>query len=615
MLFRNSMKKLLRTPLKTLLFLALLCLSTSLLAIGLSLWNWSGENLRKMAASFHTVGTVSQTQDSLKTEDQWDGIGEKYFRTDQPVFKDILPVSVFDKLPANLFLARPEKRPLYYADTTGSGLKFAGNNSNFSVSQTISILEFRALKSGVPSKPMQVLVTKVLFGKHAKAGEKLNFCDHFNPHPSALKAGKEYICTCQSLTFQHKGLAEMEENNAFPVYGIRTEQNGQMERTPVTADVQEVTPGFDKTKEAKAYLGEVATLRRTANTIPVTATNSLELLQAFHLGEAVVTVGSTLTEQDFASGNRVCLIPQEVAFENNLKPGDKIPLNLFAKDTENAASQVFSSRSILLFDCLTEKGRVFPVFQNTKYTVKGFYREDSTGGNVDYQMGPMTVIVPAKSVKENGNTNLAASGPMQGGTTSFEIPNGTIDRFMDEFSKLGLKNLHLQFYDGGYTQLEGSMENTRRTALFLMLAGLVSALGISALFVHLSIGKQKREAAVERSLGLTKRRCAASMASGLLVVAVVGTLLGAVAGSSLTEFALKQIRSDDTAASYSTVYSAGTSASHSEENSKPAGTAVSPGLAGASAGCVLLAVFAFSGASIHITLKREPLELLQDRKN
>lgn len=118
MLFRNSMKKLLRTPLKTLLFLALLCLSTGLLAIGLNLWNWSGENLRKMAASFHTVGTVSQTQDALKTEDQWDGIGEKYYRTDQPVFKDILPVSVFDKLPADLFLARPEKRPLYYADTT-----------------------------------------------------------------------------------------------------------------------------------------------------------------------------------------------------------------------------------------------------------------------------------------------------------------------------------------------------------------------------------------------------------------------------------------------------------------------------------------------------------------
>ena len=48
---------------------------------------------------------------------------------------------------------------------------------------------------------------------------------------------------------------------------------------------------------------------------------------------------------------------------------------------------------------------------------------------------------------------------MRGATTSFQIPNGTIQEFMDKWDRQGIEDLKITFYDKGYSQLKEGIEN------------------------------------------------------------------------------------------------------------------------------------------------------------
>ena len=61
MMIRNSLTRLVRTPVKTALFFLLLSFTVALFCAGGSLWKLSGDNLRRFEEIFVTIGTVEQT--------------------------------------------------------------------------------------------------------------------------------------------------------------------------------------------------------------------------------------------------------------------------------------------------------------------------------------------------------------------------------------------------------------------------------------------------------------------------------------------------------------------------------------------------------------------------
>ena len=71
MIIRNSFRQILRTPVKTALFLLFIILSSALLALGASLWRISTVNIERYEAAFTTIGTVQQKQTAVETRFSW----------------------------------------------------------------------------------------------------------------------------------------------------------------------------------------------------------------------------------------------------------------------------------------------------------------------------------------------------------------------------------------------------------------------------------------------------------------------------------------------------------------------------------------------------------------
>jgi len=88
--------------------------------------------------------------------------------------------------------------------------------------------------------------------------------------------------------------------------------------------------------------------------------------------------------------------------------------------------------------------------------------------------------------------------------------------------------------------------------------GAAASAAVILLLLYFFIAKERRRTAIERGLGMTKRQCYISLVSGILVLALIGTVLGSGLGILLIGQAdLESSNTDDTGmySVYSTRYS------------------------------------------------------------
>lgn len=63
---KNSLKQMLRTPVKTAFFLILICFAALLMTLGSGIWIKGTKTMAKYEDSFITIGTVRQKPDSYE---------------------------------------------------------------------------------------------------------------------------------------------------------------------------------------------------------------------------------------------------------------------------------------------------------------------------------------------------------------------------------------------------------------------------------------------------------------------------------------------------------------------------------------------------------------------
>ena len=162
--------------------------------------------------------------------------------------------------------------------------------------------------------------------------------------------------------------------------------------------------------------------------------------------------------------------------------------------------------------------------------------------------------------------------------------------------------------------MEDGIKRMKKMALILLVAGAVSVICVLLFFCHMFITKQSVATAVERSLGMTKRQCAGSLLTGIVLLALCGGILGSIGGYYCAGKAagqLTQVERFDR--SFSTGSTGMTQGQDEEEKtdyilegnwrvSAAAGTAV-----------VALAV-GVASVMICESLRREPLALLGGRE-
>ena len=271
----------------------------------------------------------------------------------------------------------------------------------------------------------------------------------------------------------------------------------------------------------------------------------------FYEGDAWIFDGRDISREEYESGDKVCLVEKDFAENNHLSVGSRLQLPLYMAD------YLWPPEHIIVNNLLNAKGDIYPVFEDSTYTIVGIYQtlKNESLEISKYDIARNEVVIPAASVKNSDENNIAAMGPMKGYTTSFQIPNGHIDEYMAAWKKQGISTLEINFYDKGYTKIKAGLDDMMNTARVLLVAGTVITLLILILFCHLFIAKQRKRTAIERSLGMSKGRCIASLLTGILVIVIPACVIGSAISYYLTGYAAEQVTAAHTEQAYDTTFS------------------------------------------------------------
>lgn len=529
---KNSIRQLFRTKIRTCLFFMLITLCAILICLGSNLVIQCQKNMVKFKEAFTTIGTVEQKPVTYSRKAQYDsGTKEYTYYTDKEYGK-VFSISELKNMKDVTYISGPERRASYSAYIPDYRIvdPKAGYTNDI-------VVEASPLKDGVPSGPIEMKLKSVLFSIYKLNLDTFLFCDHYNDHPQKMYADRTYMM-CVRDSWPHNFERDQDVFAPFEYvplgypYSEQTDENGNLvESILPNISYEEMNTEFFEKGHYNYWDAYAKELNMLLHKIPVTATDDLKLLMPFFNGDINITDGKSLDENDFKNGNAVCLISAKFAYWNKIKIGDTIELPLRVADYGLPASFNFDKTP------LRANGKMFKTFFTGQYTVKGTYRQLPSGGtDMGYSLCENEIIVPRKSIKVSDSDNIGSYGDhVSPYNTSFRIPNGTIDDFMDEWQTKGITDVDIHFYDKGYSQLEAGIIQMERMAVFLLAAGIIMTILVLVFFSSMMIGGQKKRTAIERSLGLSKSRCVCSLLSGILLVAACGCLIGCLSGSFLTK--------------------------------------------------------------------------------
>lgn len=539
---KNSLKQMARMPVKTTLFFLLNLFAALLMTLGVCIWQKSSSMMDKYEDQFITIGTVRQRPESFEAVRIWDAEEKRYSIVKRAQYASYDTVEDLD-IPGVTYLAGPEQRA-YYASYTPQYVKLWRSLNPNAVDTAVLVVEFTPLEDCIPEESVKICITKVIGGDSRLEGTTLWLCDHSNPKPEMLYQNKTYAAYLNHSNFLHGERAEeAKKESSMMSYTLEyapLSLSSQLYRLDGSViedpfrdgpNIFEVTDGFYETDAGKRLLNLVDTRMYGRDIQPVTGTNETSLLMAFYNGDAYITEGRDISGEEYRDGAKVCLAPRTFMENNGLSLGDQIQVRLLYTDTRWTAGYRFELEggysSVPMLDA---EGNTLEPFETSAYTVVGIY--DAIAGDMDlsFRSGADELIVPMNSISERGGINLTASRPLADATTSFRIPNGTIDEFLAAWEKYGTKDLEFTFYDQGYTKLKAGIDNMKNFSLFLLASGVVLTVLLLVFYSYLFVTKQMGRTMLERALGMTCSQCRRSVLSGFILIVLSGSMAGAAGG-------------------------------------------------------------------------------------
>lgn len=616
---KNSIKQMLRTPVRTVLFFALLVFAALLMTLGASLWIKNEKTAAEYEEQFITIGTVSQKPKAFEQKMIWDAEKKDYWIWRRAQYDSYLTVEDLE-IPEVEYLAGPEQRA-YYGSWAPDYVTVADTVPSYNSNP---IAEFSPLEDGRPDESMQIRITKVLGEDTTMENSVVFFCEHEDPQPDMLYKDKTYVASIGTSYHYAHGAAYEKAKTASPLLdhsleysslslasslyrpdGSRIEDEFEDGQT-----IFEVTDGFYETAAGKRILDLAEIEGYTAHIQPVTGTNKTCLLMPFYNGESYICEGRDITGEEYEEGSKVCLAPRTFMENNQLSLGDKITTRLFYTNTRrNAGLDFLLDNGAAGYQIIDEKGSRLEPFEISEYTVVGIYDTRMGGGDYTFRSGSDELIVPLKSIESGVEKNLVSCGPMNDGTTSFQIPNGSAGEFQEKWAEYGSPDLEITFHDMGYSQLKAGIENMRNLSLFFLAVGVILIGLLLFFFSHLFITKQAERTAIERSFGMTRSQCRQSLLWGMMLLVLLGSIAGSAGGALVS----KNISSENTGkVYYDSTFSVGAPGTEGEVVISDIGDE----MAGWTAfGCAVIIILAGAGIAVvkmNKSLRKEPMRLLQE---
>lgn len=553
-MLKNSIRQMLRTPVRTVLFCLLAAACGGLVVLGLDLLHVSRNTQAEAEKAFVTLGMVEQKPDSQAMVEEWDPRSQAYVQYSKKKYDKILPDALLD-IEGLPYIYKPKHQP-YYVAYTGN---YVVRNTHSEVDESwlgmegkVMVAEVEILEDCVPDHPVQVQVKKSLYGKRSEKNTgKIWYWDYDNPKPNRLYAGKTYVMAIYAGPEVEYLVDRAEDLERYAyakgeIWLPWTDNGGRQYNKEGEKLTEEgfdashyslITEDFYQTDVGKRWRNLVRGFEMLDYSIPVVPTDDTRLLMYFHEGNAQLVEGRDITEEEYGTGEKVCLLEQEFAQNNQYKVGDRIRFPLYCADYRWAACRHYTKglQSTSLEALINANGELYEPFEDSEYEIVGIYRAVQSGSSTGFDAPKNGVIIPSSSVRNNDEEHIVDYGWMRPENTVFQIENGSVEEFIEIWSKKGTDQLEITFSSNGYEELEQSFQNMRRMSILLLGVGAGLAALLLFFFSYLFVVKQKERIALERSLGMTKRQCRISVLSGILLVVLVGGILGCTIGAVLAE--------------------------------------------------------------------------------
>ena len=270
----------------------------------------------------------------------------------------------------------------------------------------------------------------------------------------------------------------------------------------------------------------------------VMTTNDLTGIPAFHLGNMFIPEGRMITEEEYASGAKVCMISTDLAKLQGWNVGDKIDFSFYEYNNFVNAT-IWGSRLSPRYT-YTDPDHFF---DNGEYEIVGTYNVRPLTGTSAVSASAVyvpwnTIYIPEKSLT---NAPAEEDRPVTGALLTIWLENGKIEPFIERMNELGITGAkqgdyeaRFTFYDQGYSRIQPSLEALSGTAELLLILS-SSLLAIAALLLAFFYAQsQKQSIGTMRLLGCSKVRAFAAVMLSALIIAVTGALIGAAIGHALT---------------------------------------------------------------------------------
>ena len=294
-------------------------------------------------------------------------------------------------------------------------------------------------------------------------------------------------------------------------------------------DDKDLSAFFENAEKALLY---------TVSSFCVMTTNDVMGIPAFHLGGAQLYAGRFISEEEYISGAKVCMISQTFANKQHLEVGDILDMSFYRFDAfPNADMSANTNRPIYTHD--TEG-----FFDQGVYEIVGVYSNRDVEGNSTISESAMAlpwinIFIPQNALTIPDNQAIQF---VHGNLLTIWLENGTIDGFLDHVTQLGITEAkdgeykaQFTFYDQGYSIIQPSLQAMMGTAELLLILSSILLAVTSLLLAWFFAQGQRQNTGILRMLGGRKLQALTGILLCALIIALLGAALGTGLGAVLTQ--------------------------------------------------------------------------------
>lgn len=531
MIFKQSLKAVLRTPLKTFLFLILIVSVTAFACVGIGMWDSGSRLVRVAEDSFTTTASIEYGEVGYSMSESYieamtyDLSGFDYSR-----LSSSSAVEEFDRhfeMGGYIEGFEMPRGVMRYSDSAifrfvvSTVAEIEYYNEETQKDETYLEIYAHLLESyyGGDSDPIEdTLIFINIDGEMIYEDNSQYWWTPHSPSQERLNArikevfqrGHEFIA--YGTTFRGWDSSEAPITltiSSFDTDLIELQDNDRYFYSVPLWDITDYED-YESHHKFEIFSNMARSLNVRRHALAVHPTRNVESLPVFYSGETEILEGGRFfTEEEYRKGARSIIISEYVAKRLELGVGDKLNMSTFLADEESQVAAL-SFRSDADF------------VDNGDYEIVGIYR--ALEGENHRVYIPYPVNAPYE-IKTGVGHNVA----------TVTLKNGTAEQYMDDISPHLLPDMRVSIYDQGYSEVISPIVAMNRTAMLLSVLGIGCCVAALILFTHLYVSRQRDTIAIMESLGTGKARTLLYIIFSLVIIVLLATAVGVYSGSIISQ--------------------------------------------------------------------------------